>query len=164
MRIYMKKEDLKDIYHFLKENDYIHEDNIIESEVLAPMFLCNDTNSMEYIGSLILLRTEIERRSGLFCKISEGSIRILPADEAVVVASRREDKVQRIRKNTYQTLSNTPLELIQDREDKEKHIHQLNLFFTLNKQNKLTLEKFISIQDNEDEIDDDHTGKLSKIK
>jgi hypothetical protein len=148
----MKKEELSKAYNFLSENDYIKEGNTIESDVLISLFGVTDIESMEYIGPLILLAREIERRTGLFCKLIEKCLHIYDADDGALVAKRRFDKTQRINKHTQETLKRTDFLLLSNNESRQKHMHQLNILNALNRQSKLIIEQINIYEVDEDKL------------
>ena len=136
----MKKEKIQEIYDFLDGNDYIQPGNIIDADILAPLIGITDTDSLEYIGPLILLIKKIELH-GHFAKATDGSIRIYTADESPEVAIRRQKKAQRIQENTFETLKQVDIASIGDMDERSKALHQLNLLNMLTRSSRLIIEQ-----------------------
>ncbi len=145
----MRKEDVKNCYILLDEMGEINSDHLISSEILCEIFGESDTDSWDYIGPLLYLINYIQKNTGLFCKSEEKGIRIFSEDDAYEISKRRGKKASRITEETKDVLLKTNLNNISSQENRQKHIHQINLFITLNKNSKLILEQF---QDEDEEI------------
>jgi len=135
----MKKEEIKKMMEFLKENDYLQPGMTIDTDILTALIGCADIDSMEYVGPLILLEKEIEKTTGLFCKLIEKCIHIYSEDECAYVAKKRGEKADRITQDTYKTLLKTPISNISDQSKRDDHIHQINVFCMLSRNSKLIL-------------------------
>lgn len=143
----MKKEEIKKIMHFLKDNDYLQPGFTIDNEVLCPLIGCEDVNSLEYIGPLILLVKEIEKTTGLFCKTIDKSIHIYNEDDCAFISKKRAEKAERITKDTYNTLLKTDISNISSQERRSEHLHQVNVFCLLSRNSKLILSKMEGIEE-----------------
>ncbi len=137
----MKKEEIKNILNFLKENDYLQPGHTIDSEVLCPLIGCDDINSLEYIGPLLVLVKEIEKSTGLFCKTIDKSLHVYSEDDCAFISKKRSEKAERITKDTYNTLLKTDISNISSQERRKEHLHQTNIFCLLSRNSKLILSR-----------------------
>ena len=129
----MKKEDIKKIYDFLRDNNYIEPGTSIESDILSSLIGETDIDSMEYIGPLILLGKHIEQCTGLFCKLVDKGIHIFSEDDSAYISKKKAEKAERITKDTYRTLLKTNIDNISNQEKRMQHLHQVNIFCMLSK-------------------------------
>lgn len=137
----MKKLEIENMFIFLVENDYIQPGFIIDTLILQDLFGETDTESMDYIGPMILLEQKILKETGYFCKSLDKCIYVCTEDEKATIAKRMQEKATRITHDAYHGLARTDLNKISSQSLREEHQHQLNVLLMLNKRTRLILEE-----------------------
>ena len=102
----MKRSDLEKIYDTLYEAGYMKHGIETPMDVLQEMFATNSDDEYEFC--LLALKSYLEEKRGMLCRIKQGALQIIEIGELNDEAKRRDRLADRKRKRIITAMENFP--------------------------------------------------------